>query len=332
MQEKTKFIIVSVICMFCCLVLLFLKVYNANAGCGCEKPAPPPAAIIPDATYPGSYVRIYDDFLIPGRVYTVLFNQTSTTGVADIDREGRKRIKVLVPETDDIGPAIIKVIANNGMVVTVIGPAGFTIISKPVKLYEVDGIYKYTNYKCAVDLTGTLILSFDLSGITEPLNFIGKFLNKELRISGSEDVVFYNIQGYLMTDMGSFSLPHHIPGLNKITKTSDNDTGSDMVLYWRHEFATYTEAHEAGNPHERDPSDPDYHLDGTPCIDHDHIIMKVAANYRNGAIPQPGHIKNVLFSIGVYSVENDAFNFKADPDDNDFEEIYEDEDDVPLNP
>jgi len=303
--DYTIFFVVSIMCL-----VFLIKVFHAHGGCGCEKPAPPPAAIIPDATYPGTYVRIYDDNFIPGNSYDVLFNQTETEGVAEVDREGRKRIKVMIPETDDVGPTAVKVLNNSG-IIKEISSDQFTLATKPITLYEQNGNYQYINYKAAVDSTGTLILSFDLTGITEPLNFIGKLLNKRLMIGGSEDAVFYNIQGYLMTDMGSYELPYHIPSLNKITKTSDR--GSDMILYWRHEFETYAAAHEPGQPHQPDPLDPDYHLDGTPCIDHDHIILKVAARYLNNKVPSPGSIDRIQLAIGVYSDATDILDFLTNP-------------------
>ena len=308
MKVKIGFSLFLALIVICIIVLV--KSLPAYGGCGCQKPAPPPSEIIPNATYPGTYVRIYDDNFTPGSSYDIFFNHTETTGVADFDREGRKRVKVMIPETDDAGPTTVTVLDGTS-IIKVISRDQFTLATKPVPLYEQNGTYLYNNYKAAVDTTGTLILSFDLTGITEPLNFIGKFLNKRLMINGSEDCVFYNIQGYLMTDMGSYELPYHIPGLNKVIKSSDR--GSDMIIYWRHEFETYAAAHEPGQPHERDPLDTDYHLDGTPCIDHDHIILKVATNYLNGKTLPPGSIDQIQLLIGVYSDKMDIPDFLTNP-------------------
>ena len=319
MKAKSGSIVIVILSIVC--VVLLIKVFHVHAGCGCEKPPPPPAEIIPNATYPGSYVRIYDIKFKTGESYVVLFDQTETTGVADVDREGRKRIKVLIPETDDVGPTTVRVLDKKSRTIKSISGYQFTLVTKPVTLHAKNGVYRYNNYKAAVDSTGTLILSFELTGITEPLNFIGRFLNEGLRINGSEDVVFYNIQGYLMTDMGSYELPYHIPGLNKVIKSSDD--GSDMILYWRHEFETYAAAHEPGQPHERDPLDPDYHLDGTPCIDHDHIILKVAAHDLNGAKLSPGYIDGIQFVIGVYRENSQVFDFLSNPEEIDYDDDYD---------
>ncbi len=43
--------------------------------------------------------------------------------------------------------------------------------------------------------------------------------------------------------------------------------------------------------HAIDPTDDDWHLDGTPHIDHNHLIVAIAGVYADGSLPQPGATK-----------------------------------------
>ena len=306
------------------LVCITLAPLPAWAGCGCDKPPPEPGPIIPDATYPGMTVKIYDKDLVPGNTYEVGIEGVDTLSVvADTDREGKNRVVVPIPDTCRVGPTSVRV--TGGDVRLAIPSSAFTLVSKPVRLTETEGIYHIRGYRAAVDEQGRLLLSFDVSDVRNARNFVGQFLNKGLRMKSAADADFYNTQGFLMTDFATYELPYHIPGLTK--RIEGKGKGSDMILYWRHEFCTWNDAHDPGAAHEMDPLDNDYHADGSRHVDHNHIILKVTGTHGNGGALKPGSIENVVFSIGVYADgnEEDVFDFKANPSAADYVTDYDEE-------
>ncbi|MBI3300824.1 MAG: hypothetical protein HYZ72_01910, partial [Deltaproteobacteria bacterium] len=52
--------------------------WPAQAGCGCEKLPPPPAAVRPNATYAGAEVTLFHASLVSEQAYTVLFTSGIT--------------------------------------------------------------------------------------------------------------------------------------------------------------------------------------------------------------------------------------------------------------
>ena len=61
----------------------------------------------------------------------------------------------------------------------------------------------------------------------------------------------------------------------------------NVLWYSRHEFNTYFLQHLAGQPRSPDPSDPNWHIDGTRHVDHNHIILAIAGKI-GGAAPAAG--------------------------------------------
>ena len=67
-------------------------------------------------------------------------------------------------------------------------------------------------------------------------------------------------------------LDRGMPGLYALARAR---TDSDVLQYSRHEFHTHLLAHSERAPHALDPGDPNWHLDGTPHIDHDHQLLAI---------------------------------------------------------
>ncbi|MGE0684360.1 MAG: hypothetical protein AB7P69_26070, partial [Candidatus Binatia bacterium] len=113
---------------------------------------------------------------------------------------------------------------------------------------------------------------------------------------GPKDAVFYNIQGFLMQ-----TLTQGIPGLFTI-QAATNSTDSDTLRYSRHEFATYYVQHGERQTHQLDLTDANWHADGTPHIDHDHLVLALVAQLKNGRLPAPGATPTFELVLQTYSI------------------------------
>jgi len=89
-----------------------------------------------------------------------------------------------------------------------------------------------------------------------------------------------------------------IPGLFSIA--SGVSTDSDIAQYARHEFNTYFLQHAEHLPHSVDATDEHWHLDGTPHIDHDHLILVIDGTVNN-ATPAAGSTPAFTFQLDTYS-------------------------------
>ena len=97
---------------------------------------------------------------------------------------------------------------------------------------------------------------------------------------GGQNVAMYNEQGFLMQLLDPTS-----PGLFRIA--SNMNQLSDTLAYWRHEFRTYKQQHRQLDAWRTD-DDPEWHADGSPHIDHNHIVVAVSGRLANGQRPAPG--------------------------------------------
>jgi hypothetical protein len=128
---------------------------------------------------------------------------------------------------------------------------------------------------------GIVYLSMDITQVQVPMVFQTQAKGYPLRFS-SDEVVFYNTQGFLMQ-----LLTQSIPGLFTI-QAANGASDSDTLQYSRHEFATYFVQHQERQPHQLDPTDANWHLDGTPHVDHNHLVVEIAGSLNAGALPVPG--------------------------------------------
>src|SRR5690349_21217517 len=90
------------------LALVFGGADNALAGCGCNKPPPQPAAIIPNVASAGTEVTLHDRRFRKGAKWTVTFTSGQVT----------KNVAVKVIKRRDITDSSGKT-RNNQLVVTV---------------------------------------------------------------------------------------------------------------------------------------------------------------------------------------------------------------------
>lgn len=262
----------------------------AHAGCGCEKPPPAPAAVRPHATYAGMPVTLFHSGLVTGQSYTVTFTamngQSASVTAQAVNKRDladgvyKNQLPVTIPSGLPLGPVgiTVKDIGQSAPFLA-IPDTSFTLAPQPLVIPPQVGAFSYNNYQAAVGRDGVVYLSLDVTGMENPRTFRAQAKGYPLRFT-TDDIMFYNTQGFLMQ-----LLDASIPGLASIIPFSSAD--SNLLNYSRHEFSTYFLQHAENLPHATDPSDGNWHQDGTRHIDHDHLILAIAGKV-NGSVPAPG--------------------------------------------
>jgi hypothetical protein len=263
----------------------------ARAGCGCDKPPPKPAAVIPSVAFPEMSVTLFDASLQPGQPWRVTFQNGSTTATVqatvvkkrDIsDPSGHTFTPQLVITVPNIpaGPTTILAAMSNIASFTV-PEESFTIIGKPLMVSEQTANYTVTNYTTAVDREGISYISIGgLNHVCQAMEFSG-FLKKDPLRFVQGDVIIWNAQGYLIDTLGTGSANH-------FAIEPSNNKDSYELDYFRHSFEQYCLDHQPGGPLEVDPKDPNWHLNGTPHVDYSTIIFAIASHFDDGSLPATG--------------------------------------------
>jgi hypothetical protein len=271
----------------------------AQAGCGCDKPPPPPAPIRPNVAYPGAPITLFGDF-VEGATYSVTFTSGITggaqvaSGVAatrrDLADRGMKRqIEVPLPSMP-LGPVAVSVTAAGATAPMLsISDDNLTATAAPLPVPNALGKWELPGVQAAVGRDGVVHLALDLTNMREPMVVTAQMLGYALRFI-DDDVTFHNRQGFLMqrlvqTNNKGKKLP--VPGMF-VLPTDPTSPNSDKLRYSRHEFVTYFLQHDERRPHAVDGNDGNWHLDGTPHIDHDHLILSVAGRLPDGTLPRTG--------------------------------------------
>jgi hypothetical protein len=269
----------------------------ADAGCGCDKPPPPRAAIRPFVGYPDQKVTLFDGRLVVGERYDVLF-ASSDDGTTDWSRgravlrrdlaDGEKRAQLRVAVgTVSLGPCQVSV-WQNGQMLFALEDEAFTVAAAPIALHDfAEGITR-DGYRTGVGRDGTMYVPVDVSHVDAATTFVGESAGFPLHF-GAGDVSMYNDQGFLMQVLQ--------PGNTQLFRIASGDlVRSDRLSYWRHEFATYKQDHRRRDARALD-GDPDWHVDGTYHVDHDHIVVAVRGTMPNGLPPAPGATPAFRLSI-----------------------------------
>ena len=281
------------------------------AGCGCSKPPPAPAQIRPRVTYGGMPVTVFGASLVAGQTYTVSFTamggQTaSVNGVAAARRDVsdavvKPQLSVTVPMTLPLGPTSLVVrLLGSSTNLLVFTDRDLTVAPRPIALPTVYGTFSYPNSQAAVDRDGVLYFSLDLTGLTEPLVFESEFLGYPFRFA-AQDIVFKNTQGFLMQTLLQAGTTVPIPGMS-VQPATTPATNSDKLHYSRHEFNTYFLQHQERLPHAVDPTDGNWHLDGTRHVDHDHLIVAVTGRRNDGTLAPPGATPTFNLRVNAFSL------------------------------
>lgn len=280
-------------------IALLRSAAPAVAGCGCDKPPPPRAAIRPFVGYPDQKISIFDDRLQPTQKYDVLFEST-VGGDADWSRgrvttrrdlaDGKLRAQLRVPVGNvSMGPCRISVWNGQTLLMT-LGDDAFTVTSAPIALHDFSESVGRDGYRAGVGRDGTIYIPVDVSQVSDATTFTGQAWGLPVQFQAS-DVAMYNEQGFLMQ-----LLDAKTPGLFSIDPGSLG--ASSALRYWRHEFRTYKRDHRQLD-NRRFDDDPDWHADGTYHVDHDRIVVAVHGTLANGGSMAPG--PTPPFWLGVSS-------------------------------
>jgi len=231
--------------------------------------------------------------------YTVTFTSGITGQAVSVDArpvvhrdlaDGQYKLQIVVPlPTLPLGPASIKAMRTGQAVRDVfIDDSAFTVAPLPIAIPADYGTWHSPNFRAAVGRDGVAYLALDASKVTQPMVFEAQAAGYPLRF-GAADVIFKNIQGFLMQLLvqGGQSAREPVPGMF-VFPASNPTSDSDSLHYSRHEFATYFLQHQERQPHAVDPTDGNWHLDGSRHVDHNHLILAITGHLNNGATPAPG--------------------------------------------
>jgi hypothetical protein len=260
---------------------------NAQGACGCDKPPPPRAAVRPFVGSPDQTIALFDDRLVPGDRYTVLFQ--SRDGVQDWSRskavvkrdfaDGAARVQLRVDVGNvSMGPAMIAVYDDANHLVYSLPDDQFTVIAAPIVLHDFKEALTRDGYRTGIGADGTIYVAVDTTNVTDATTYAGSAVGFPLRFDG-RNVAFFNDQGFLMGFLDPKS-----PGLFSIG-AGDAQT-SAQLRYWRHEFRTYKEEHRKRD--ERRSADGEWHVDGTPHVDNYHMVVAISGVMDDGRRPTPG--------------------------------------------
>ncbi len=270
------------------VVLLLAEPRPVDAGCGCNKPPPPAASVRPAATSPGYNVTLFNSLLRDGRSYKVQFAGKTTSvniyATAVTRRDFADKVykpQLVIPApTMPAGPTRIRVKYNDDVVFEVPATA-FTMLQPPIALAEGDGQTTATCYRAAVSADGTVLIPFDISAIAAHMIFSGIGMSYPL-LFGAQDVTIYNAQGFLMQ-----LLTPDQAAIYAITDPAGAPNSLELT-YDRHEFETYDYDHAHIGGLGLDPTDPNWHTDGTYHVDHDHLVIAIRGVVENVGVPAPG--------------------------------------------
>jgi hypothetical protein len=259
-----------------------------EAGCGCQKPPPPRAAIRPFAGYVDQAITLFDDRLAAGQAYDVRF-MSLVDGRTDWSRgrgrvkrdlaDGALRVHLRVSVADvSLGPCEVSV-WSGGVQLFALAPDAFTVTAAPIDLHDFAETVAREGYQAGVGSDGTLYITVDVARVTDATTFSGAANGLPLQFA-ADGIAIYNEQGFLMQ-----LLDPKVPGLFRLS--AGQGDASDALDYWRHEFRTYKQEHRKLDARRPD-TDPDWHADGSYHVDHDHLIVAISGTLPDGSRLAPG--------------------------------------------
>lgn len=277
------------------LLLAMLSPKFAVAGCGCDKPPPKPAAVIPNVAAPGMTVTFYDRRFARNQKWQVNFT-SGTTSVAvnavvvrkrDITVPSGKKIDaqliVTIPKMPP-GPTSIK-ISRGKHVEMMIPEQEFVVMGGLLGVSQQDNELELEKFTSAIGDDGTLYMGVGgLNTVCDPMKFQAVMGGYALRF-GDNDVLIFNGQGYFIDALTPASHNHFF--INPSTTSA-----SDQLVYERHSFQQYCIDHAPGGSKVVDPKDPNWHLDGTPHVDYSIVIFQIKGHLDTGATLQSGPLSS----------------------------------------
>ena len=290
------------------LMSLFFAMHEiVHAGCGCNKPPPRPAAIIPNVAYPGLGVTLYNHAFKTGQTWTVRFTSGSSAVVAAkvvnkrtiTDPTGKTYSPQLVVIVPDIVPGPAAVVATRGSLSVAVPCSSFVVTGHPVALAELQSHNDVLSFAMAAGTDGTLYVPVaGLGNVCAPMEIDAYLPDYPLRF-GFGQVVIVNWQGYFIDTLDASSSDH------VVFTVSQDDQQSDRISYFRHSFEKYCHDHLPGGPKQVDPNDPNWHLDGTPHVDYSALFFEISGSLGGvtklvaGTVAQEAIVNTVLGQAGL---------------------------------
>jgi hypothetical protein len=276
---------------------LFLRA--AEAGCGCDKPPPQAAAVVPNFGSPGMPISLFDTRFQAGQLWTVRFlngaSSTSTTASVVLKRSLTAngamipQLVAAVPESSVVGPTTI--VASSAVGTVTVPLESFTVIAKPVMASEQEIDFDLLNYTTGVSADGTLYLSVGgLDKVCKSMKFDARADGFPFRFSQGTAVIF-NHQGFLIDAL----TPQSVNRFEVRPETSA--TRSDRLVYQRHSFAQYCLDHQPGGIREVDPTDPNWHKNGTPHVDYSTLIFAIVGTANGGRVPAGRRVSELSLNL-----------------------------------
>ena len=287
MQTRTLALI-SGLSLLCLVVLLFLSKGPVEAGCGCDKPPPVAATVVPHFGIPGLQVALFDGRLQAGQQWIVQFmndaSTISTTATVVVKRNLTSRtakvtpqLVVTVPEDVAVGPT--KIVASSPLGTFTVPLTAFTVIAKPIMVSEQEIDFDLLGYTTGVSTDGTIYIAVGgLDKVCKSVKFDARADEFPLRFTQGTGVVF-NHQGFLIDALTPQSV-------NRFeVKPEDKATRSDRLIYFRHSFAQYCAEHLPGGIREVDPADANWHKNGTLHVDYATLVFAIVGTVEGQQVP-----------------------------------------------
>ena len=269
----------------------------AYAGCGCSKPPPKPAAVIPSVAAPGMPVTFYDRRFYKNQKWNVLFTSGTTSILTsarvvkkrDItDSTGKTSNPQLVVTVPNLPPGPTSITISHGRRVEMLIPAdSFVTMGSLIGVSQKNSELELSQYSTSVGDDGTLYVGVGgLNTVCDAMKFQSVLDGYPLRF-GDGDVLIFNGQGYFIDALDPASHNHFFinPG---------GTSTSDQLVYERHSFQQYCIDHAPGGSKQVDPKDPNWHLDGTPHVDYSIVIFAINGHFDSGATQAPGPISSQM--------------------------------------
>jgi hypothetical protein len=281
----------------------------AYAGCGCDKPPPKPAAVIPAVAYRGLNVTLYDAAFQPGQVWSVQFTSGASSAVVSAkvvnrrnitDPTGQTYTPQLVVPVPGVMPGPTSIQAKWSSLLVAVPATSFVVTGAPLSLAELSSQSDVASLTMAAGTDGTLYVPVaGLGTVCAPIEVDANLPQYPLRF-GAGQVTIVNWQGYVIDTLTSASSNHY-----RFTPSSDSQ--SDQLSYFRHSFQQYCKDHLPGGRKQVDPDDPNWHLDGTPHVDYSALFFEISGTVY-GSQPTPGFVAqeavvNTLLSLTLSPAE-----------------------------
>lgn len=298
MQTRTPALLLGFVAVLFTSFLLFSSAL-VEAGCGCDKPPPAPAVVVPNFGIPGQKVTLFDGPFVVGRQWTVEFRNgtssaTTTATVVEKRSLTSRPVGQLTPQlvvtVPNVAAGPTTIIASSSDGTLTVRPDLFTMLGTPIMVSELETDQDLLSYTTGVGADGTLYLAVGgLDRVCKSMKFDARADGFPLRFSQGAALI-YNHQGFLIDALNSLSVNRFEVRPETAAKRSDR------LIYFRHSFAQYCAEHASGGVRAVDPNDPNWHRNGTPHVDYSMLIFAIVGTVNGGSVPPGASVSDLSFN------------------------------------